>query len=780
MIIIGFGTLTLLGQDVFYPVLGLVAVAVAALIFGFIRARRVTSAVALPFGFKFLGVLLLALCVLEPARVDRVARPGANVIAMLADDSRSLLISDSGKSHPRGDGLRALLAPNQPWMRTLANTFALRSYTVADRLRRVPDFANLDFKGSASRLGLALNEVGERYRGAPLSAIVLLSDGIATDAPELVLPLDLPPVYVVPIGDPMTVPDLALLQVDARDTAFEDAPVTLDAQIEAVGLAGQKFNVDLLGPGGDIAQTTNLLVRTNDERLSARFELGPGKPGVTFHSLRLRAPGIAQATTANDARTVMVNRPRGPLRILFVGGRPSWEFKFLRRGLEPDREVEVVALMRMASREPKFVFQDNVSNGANPFFKGFGQDDDQERYDEPVLVRFGTKDANELQAGFPKTDAELFTYHGLILDDVEASFFSADQQSVIERFVTVRGGGFLMLGGVDTFAEGGYARTPIANILPFDVSAPSVGTAGPGADFDLTREGWREPWVRLRATETAEHERLAAMPPFQVLSRMGPARPGATVLATIGSGATAATGVLAVQRTGQGRAAALAIGDLWRWGLRAGADPAAKPDKGHGDLGKFWRQTVRWLVAESPGRVQVQAVRRDDEKGTFRIEVRVRDADFQPAVDASCSIEIAGPKGEKTNLLAMPDPGEAGLFTAGFSPNPPGGYLLHAKAQFHDQSFAPVSETGFVFEPDADEHRRLRPDRARLEALARRTQGRLVEAVDLDAWAKTLPGRPAPVTDTRTTPLWHSASVFGLALACFAAEWILRRRRGLA
>ena len=37
----------------------------------------------------------------------------------------------------------------------------------------------------------------------------------------------------------------------------------------------------------------------------------------------------------------------------------------------------------------------------------------------------------------------------------------------------------------------------------------------------------------------------------------------------------------------------------------------------------------------------------------------------------------------------------------------------------------------------------------------------------------------APVTETWTRPLWHAPWVFLLALACFAGEWLLRRRRGV-
>ena len=47
-------------------------------------------------------------------------------------------------------------------------------------------------------------------------------------------------------------------------------------------------------------------------------------------------------------------------------------------------------------------------------------------------------------------------------------------------------------------------------------------------------------------------------------------------------------------------------------------------------------------------------------------------------------------------------------------------------------------------------------------------------------FAKSLPHESVPVMETWTSPMWHRASVFLFALCCFAAEWGLRRWRGLA
>ena len=64
--------------------------------------------------------------------------------------------------------------------------------------------------------------------------------------------------------------------------------------------------------------------------------------------------------------------------------------------------------------------------------------------------------------------------------------------------------------------------------------------------------------------------------------------------------------------------------------------------------------------------------------------------------------------------------------------------------------------------------------------MAKRTGGEVLAADKLDDFVRTLPERKAPIQESWSLPLWHHASVFLFALACFAAEWGLRRWKGLA
>ncbi len=232
---------------------------------------------------------------------------------------------------------------------------------------------------------------------------------------------------------------------------------------------------------------------------------------------------------------------------------------------------------------------------------------------------------------------------------------------LVRRFVAERGGGFLMLGGKDSFQHGGFDRTPIGSILPVYLDPVPAAEAPPATRMELTREGWLQPWARLRDNEKDEQQRLGTMPEFRVLNRVRAVKPGAAVVATAGTGAESKVPALAVQRLGNGRTAALTIGDVWRWGMY-------KPEM-HADMDKFWRQTLRWLIADVPGRITIQATQKQDETNQpVTLQVRVRDKAFEPMDNVSVAVDVQEPDHHSVKLTATPAPAERGLFEAVYLP----------------------------------------------------------------------------------------------------------------
>jgi uncharacterized membrane protein len=742
---------------------------------------------------KLAGLTALAICLLEPLWSGQRAKPGANLFAVIADNSQGLQIHDNGSSRSRGEILRELLtARRSDWQESLDQTFEVKRYFFDARLQSTKDYTELDFNGRASRIGSALKTVAERYRNRPLAGVLLLTDGNATDlhgVPDLP---ELPPVYPVVLGSTQPVQDIAVQQVHTTQTDFEDAPVSVQADITAHGYQGQSVTAQLLETTGKVAAEQTLTPRKDDELLTFRFQFRPQKQGLCFYRLNVRARSelgrtdpsarTSEATLNNNTTVLVVDRGHGPYRILYVSGRPNWEFKFLNRAVQEDDQLQLVGLIRVAKREPKFNFLGRAGESSNPLFRGFNNQSPEEieRYDQPVLIRLNIRDEFELRGGFPRTAEELYEYHAVIVDDLESDFFNPDQATLLQKFVSERGGGFLMLGGMETFQQGKYQRTPIGDMLPVYLD-PIEQTNMPGPlKYSLTREGLLQTWARLRDNESDEKSRIQTMAPFQILNKVREAKPGASVIATVADDEGNSYPALVTQRFGRGRSAALTIGDFWHWGFH---DAEA-----HHDMDKAWRQMMRWLVTDVPNPVELTAEPQpDDPNGAVMLKVRVRDKKFLPLDNASVTLEVRPVIGEvsgtnstnSVHLQVEPSPTAPGLYQATFVPRATGGYQASTAVTNVTGKEVGRAAAGWSTDLAAEEFRSLSPNVSLLETIARKTGGEMVSIDKLDQFARELPHRTAPVMDSWTYPLWHTPAMFALALVLLVSEWGLRRWNGL-
>ena len=768
-------------------------VAAVSLLWSYGRAPVRPGVKLLAALLKGVGFAALVLALVEPLLTGSRARRGANAFAIVADDSQSLLIK-ADSSSTRGDWVRDRLKKGSPWRARVGQDFDVRNYAFDTHLRAVEEFDALRFDGAGSALDGSLAALSRRFQGLPLAGVLLFTDGNRTDLADLD-PATLPPIYPVIPPSRGAIKDVGVLDVSVSQANFESAPVVVRADVAATGLDGRPIVAVVLDEAGKELARQELKASGDGKPLGFRFQFRPEKKGISFARVVTFAASsestekkgtidegrASEATLANNARLVVIDQGGGPYRVLYVGGRPNWEFKFLRRALQDDEQLNLVGLLRIARRQAKFDFQASGSRTTSPLFNGFDNADPDtvEAADKPVLIRLGTEDEVELRDGFPKTAEELYRYHAIIVDDLEASFFTQDQLALLRNFVSRRGGGLLMLGGPDSFSDGKYDRTPVGEMLPVYLGKldPMAGPPAPaGADYRLvlTREGWLQPWVRTRKTEEEETRRLAEMTGFRMLSEVGNIKPGASVLAEVRDPSGTTSPALVAQSFGRGHVAALMIGDLWRWGLHR-ADPAES------DLDRSWRQAVRWLVGDVPGRVDVSVKPRPGAGGGgVEVAARVRDAEYRPLDNAKVSLKITLPDGGNLALDLEADPREAGTYSTTYVPRLAGAYRGLAVATAPDGSSVGEREAGWASQPAADEFARLEPDREGLKALAARTGGEVVDGDALDAFAARLASRDAPITEPWTAPLWHHPAYFLAAIAALAAEWALRRVNGLS
>ncbi len=113
-----------------------------------------------------------------------------------------------------------------------------------DKLRKV------EAGGGQTRLGDGLRDVLTELRGAPPSAIVLLTDGQTTDGEGLAKAAELAsrkgvPLYPIGLGSPEPARDLELTELLVEDVVFVDDMVRFQAKLASRGYAGKDVTIRL-------------------------------------------------------------------------------------------------------------------------------------------------------------------------------------------------------------------------------------------------------------------------------------------------------------------------------------------------------------------------------------------------------------------------------------------------------------------------------------------------------------------------------------------------------
>ena len=115
---------------------------------------------------KLLGAVILLLCLLDPMWSSERAKPGANVIAVVADNSMSMTLHDRNVTESRGDTLRRMVTgEGNLWLSRLGENFEVRDYLADTRLLPSQNFRELSFDGRGTALGHTLEQLLDHHPG---------------------------------------------------------------------------------------------------------------------------------------------------------------------------------------------------------------------------------------------------------------------------------------------------------------------------------------------------------------------------------------------------------------------------------------------------------------------------------------------------------------------------------------------------------------------------------------------------------------------------------------
>lgn len=702
---------------------------------------------ALMGSLRALLVAGVGLALARPVLVTAESIAQRNIVAVVVDDSRSMGIPDvEGK--PRSSVVTSLVGSvDSSLLRALQPRYQTRVYRVS-AAGRVGDVASLPYAGPRTRLLGALLRVQDELAGAPLAGMVVLSDGadnstaagVGPGITEQLLSLRSRgvPVYAVGIGTPRFERDAEITRIDAPRSVLRNSTVLVTVVVSQRGLGGVQLPV-VVEDSGRIVGSTTVTMPRNGEAVQARIRVPATEEGARLLRVHVPVQPGELVRENNERHTLLVVRDRRE-KVLYLEGEPRFELKFARRAVEGDANIQLVTLLRSA--KDKF-------------------------------LRLGVDDSTELASGFPRTREELFSYRGLVLGSIEASFFSADQLRMISDFVSERGGGLLFLGGRSAYAEGGYAGTPLSDAFPFELSAAPPDTVMREVRAAVTPAGALHPALQVAATDSAAAARWATLPPLTSVNAVVRAKPGATVLldGVVGEG-PATRPLLAVQRFGRGRVMGIGVQDTWLWQMHATVPLA---DSTHEVL---WRQMLRWLVADVPDRVEVTAPEESGPGDAIPVQATVGDKAFLRVNGASVGGEVSrGAAAAPLRLEWVPD--RDGEYTGSFVPSGPGVHEVVLQAGTRTDTTASRPAFVRVAEP-TDEFFGAELRTGLLRQLGEETGGGYYTPASALQIAEDVVYSPAGSTVVKKNDLWDMPLLLFLILVSAGGEWLWRRRRGLA
>ena len=356
---------------------------------------------------------LLGVCLLRPALLVSISVPQQNVLGILLDDSKSMLIRDAD-SLTRLERVRQLFGDSTgSLVRKLSERYALRFYRFSDMMERIDRASGLRGVGGRTDLAGALTEVRRDFAGTSLAGLIVATDGADNGGQSMADPLlslqaAKIPVYTVGIGQERFARDVSVERVELPRSTLKGAVLLGSVALRVRGVAGETVSLTV-EDNGRIVATRDVTIPKGAESITIPIRIPPLESGVRPIRVQVR-PLRGEAVSQNNSRDAQVRVRDRREKILYLEGNLRPEFPFLRRAAAADSNLQVVGLQR-------------TSKGK--------------------FLRLGVDDSLELVKGFPTTRSELFQYRALILGTIEASFFTADQLRMIAEFVSERGGGLL-------------------------------------------------------------------------------------------------------------------------------------------------------------------------------------------------------------------------------------------------------------------------------------------------------------------------------------------------
>jgi len=626
-----------------------------------------------------------------------------------------------------------------------------------------------------------------------LSGILVLTDG-RHNAPQSVEPLvrrlgiRQVPVSSIVLGGEKPPIDAGILSVEAPEAIATRDRMFVTAQVKLDGLAGKEVKVTL-NDGDKTVDTETVRVPTDAYRARVQMADEPKEAGLHRYAINVETFD-GEVLTTNNVYPIAVSVSDERTQLLLIDGRPRWEFRYI-KNLFASRDKTVH--LQYVLLEPDKI-------------EGVPQ--------RPKTHASASREVEEVEAtALPKDETEWMKFDVIVLGDVSPEAMGQEEQRILAKFVSERGGTLIVVAG-PLHTPHAYGETDIADILPvlFEKSTEPI-TQPPEKEFyvALTAEGRESVIMRQKVNPDENLEIWNDLPPVYWRHPILHAKEGATVLAyavppqppdfmpkpRLGGATLDETpdediltkrriferehALITHHNVAMGRVMFLAFDRTWRLRYRVG-------DTYHH---RFWGQVLRWATANKlPAGTETVKLGTDRTRyaphASIRVRAKIAQKDFTPIV-GSTDVAADVYDGRK-HVLHQPlkyIENSAGMYEADIGELPSGTYRVElnappAKPILAADNVDTVSVEFSVDPATPAEQAELTPDRGLLSRLATLTNGTVTDP----ARADRVLGSLGPVTEVQIERheyvIWDSVPLLVLIVLIATAEWLLRKKVGLA
>jgi uncharacterized membrane protein len=559
------------------------------------RGGMAIRRVALLTALRAVALLWLTLLAGRPTWVStEPAQPSQRHVVLLMDGSESMAIEEGDQTRYQ----QALGFSRQHLLPALKAAGLEAQALLFAETAEPADGAKLASTPPKGRRTNLAGAIARAVAGTPTPpvAVIALTDGIVNENADNARALaalveNRVPFIGVGFGSDQGARTLSLRSVDAPSVVSTNTLFRITAELEVMSPDEMPAFDLLLLREGKVVQQKTVQPGKGARLWLENFQVSEPAESICHYTVQFlppAAPGLKCASTTASV-SVQISSEK-ELRVLYVQGALTWDYKFATWALKGDPAIKLTGLTRTSKQS---IFRQNVES------------------------------ADELARGFPISMEELTPFRVVVLANLAPADLSSAQQELLARFCSECGGGLLMIGGPATF-HAAWLGSRLEQVLPVTFSAqPGVLGLDRPFHFRPTEDALQHPLFQL-ASDRSAREIWAQMPTFSQYGRVQAAKPGAQIWAEHpeDEGPNGKRILMASQRYGAGVSAVICVQNLWRWRLARECDPQ------HFD--RFWRQLLHFL--SEPSRQEVL--------------IHLADQDLHPHTDVRVSVEKKPAPGE--------------------------------------------------------------------------------------------------------------------------------------